>query len=49
MDKKTGEKKTTNEKPLSLFPLKAEDALKKLLQVSPPKKVSARKRRGNSK
>jgi hypothetical protein len=38
MDKKKGEKKTTNEKPLSLYPLKTEDALKKLLQVSPPPK-----------
>jgi hypothetical protein len=43
MDKKTGEKKTTNEKPLSLYPLKTEDALKKLLQIPPPKKKEQKK------
>jgi hypothetical protein len=42
MDKKTGEKKTTNEKPLSLYPLKPEDALKKFLQIPPPKKSKAK-------
>jgi len=38
MEKKTRNKKTTYEKPISLYPLEPEKALKKLLEVSPPKK-----------
>ncbi len=37
MEKKAKEKKTTNEKPISLYPLTQKEALKKLLQVQPPK------------
>jgi hypothetical protein len=41
MEKKTRKKKTetktTNEKPISLYPLKPEEVLKKLLQVKPSK------------
>lgn len=47
MEKKTREKKITNEKPISLFPLSAEEALKKLLQIPPP--VKAEKREPNKK
>jgi hypothetical protein len=42
MEKKSGEKKTTNEKTISLYPLKPEDALKKLLQTVPPPKKKKR-------
>jgi hypothetical protein len=38
MEKKAGEKKTTNEKPVSLHPLKTEEALRRLLEIKPPKK-----------
>jgi hypothetical protein len=36
--KKRDEKKITNEKPISLYPLKPEEALKRLLEVSLHKK-----------
>jgi hypothetical protein len=42
MEKKTGKKretkKITNDKPISLYPLKPEEAIKKLLQTQPEKK-----------
>jgi hypothetical protein len=42
MEKKTREKKdeqkVTNEKPISLYPLQPEEAIKKLLQITPSKK-----------
>jgi hypothetical protein len=45
MEKKKGEKKTTIEKTIPLYPLKAQDALKKLLQVPPPINKKRGKRR----
>jgi len=43
MEKKKREKKITNEKPISLYPLKTEEALKKLLTTPPPKKTIKKK------
>lgn len=39
MKEKAGEKKITNEKPLSLHPHRVEEVLKKFLQTPPPEKV----------
>ncbi|MCI0708456.1 MAG: hypothetical protein L0Y80_13340 [Ignavibacteriae bacterium] len=36
--KERKEKRTTNEKPISLYPLSTEEAIKKLLQAPAPKK-----------
>jgi len=47
MEKKKREetKKTTNEKPLSLYPLTPKNALKRLMEVEPPKKNAVKKPR----
>lgn len=37
-EKKKGKRKVTYEKPISLYPLKPEEALRKLLQTPPEKK-----------
>lgn len=39
-NKKQSETKVTNEKPISLYPLKFEEALKKILQVTTEKKTN---------
>ena len=44
MEKKKREKKTTNEKPISLYPLTAEEALKKFLQTPLPQKRKKKKK-----
>ena len=43
MKEKKPEKKTTNEKPISLHPFTAEEILKKFLQTPPPKKKKKKK------
>lgn len=43
------EKKTTNEKPVSLAPLDFKDALKGLLQVTPEPKPAKKPRKKNAK
>lgn len=45
MEKKTGEKKITNEKPLSLYPFKPDEVLKKFLQIPAPTKKPKKKRK----
>ena len=45
MEKKTKDKKITNEKPISLYPLSPEEALKKLLGTSPPPKEKTIKKK----
>ena len=42
MEEETEKKKPPHEKPVSLHPLSPEEALKKLLGVSPPKKDKKR-------
>jgi hypothetical protein len=48
MEKKTGKKKgkrkKTYEKPISLYPLKPEEVLKKFLQIPPEKKKRSTKK-----
>ena len=48
MEKKTGkkeERKITNEKPISLYPYKPEEVLKKLLEIPPEEKDKKRKKK----
>jgi len=42
-------KKTMNDKPISMHPLKPEEALKALLDTKPPKKKKKDKGDGNNK
>jgi len=39
------EKKQTSEKPISLYPMKPEEALRKLLQIHPPYKKRKKPKR----
>jgi hypothetical protein len=48
-DDKEHEKKTTNEKPVSLYPLTTDEALKALLQVKPPDNAKKKRRRKGAK
>jgi len=43
-DKKKGKGKITNEKPISLFPLKPEEVIEKLLHIVPEKRKGLTKK-----
>jgi hypothetical protein len=48
MEKETGKKKVTNEKPISLYPFKPEEVLKKFLEIPPEKKKKTKKKKNKN-